>query len=192
MTDTKVARVGRRIAPGQMFITLMVAVALAAVLVSSAAGRARVPESPVVFNLATAQADGFVYVPLTPNRILDTRFNLGLTGPLQSKTPRTFQVTGLHPANVNTNVPADAAAVTGNLTVDKQTAPGFISLTPTPQANPDDVVAELPGGRHARQQRRGAARHGRQAERHVRSSPDHLDRARDLRRHRLLRARRLR
>ena len=38
MSDTKVARVGRRIAPGQMFITLMVAVALAAVLVSSAAG----------------------------------------------------------------------------------------------------------------------------------------------------------
>ena len=105
MSDTNVARVGRRIAPGQMFITLMVAVALAAVLVSSAAGRARVPESPVVFNLATAQADGFVYVPLTPNRILDTRFNLGLTGPLQSKTPRTFQVTGLHPADVNTQRP---------------------------------------------------------------------------------------
>ena len=147
MTDTKVARVGRRIAPGQMIITLMVAVALAAVLVSSAAGRAaRVPESPVLFNLATAQADGFVYMPLTPNRILDTRFDLGLTGPLHSKTPRTFQVTGLHPANVNTNVPADAAAVTGNLTVDKQTAPGYISLTKTPQANPTTSSLNFPVG----------------------------------------------
>ena len=146
MSDTKQARTGRRIAPGQMFITLMVALALAAVLVSSAAGRARVPDGPVVFNLATAAEDGFVYVPLTPNRILDTRFDLGLTGPLQSKTPRTFQVTGLHPSNVNTNVPADAAAVTGNLTVDKQTADGFISLTKTPQANPTTSSLNFPVG----------------------------------------------
>ena len=83
------------------------------------------PQNPIVFGAHTTS--GSVWVPLTPNRVLDTRINLGLTGKLHSKVARTFQVTGLHPLGDTINVPAEAVGITGNLTVDKQTASGYFS-----------------------------------------------------------------
>ena len=65
------------------------------------------------------------YVALTPVRLLDTRVANGLTGPFSSGVARSFQVTG------RGGVPANATAVTGNLTVTGQTAYGLFSLGPT-------------------------------------------------------------
>ena len=83
-------------------------------------------------------------MPLTPNRVLDSRINLGLTGKLHSKVARTFQVTGLHPLDDTINVPAEAVRITGNLTVDKQTASGYFSLTPEPINNPTTSTLNFP------------------------------------------------
>ena len=49
----------------------------------------------------------------------------GLSGTFSSTVARTFAVTG------HGGVPANAVAVTGNLTVTGQTSPGFVALTPT-------------------------------------------------------------
>jgi len=70
------------------------------------------------------------YVPLTPIRILDTRSNVGLSGPSSSHVARTFQVTG------QGGVVASATAVTGNLTVTQQTSAGFLYIGPVAMNNP--------------------------------------------------------
>ena len=57
-----------------------------------------------------------------------------------SGVPRTFAV-----ANTE-GIPADAVAITGNLTVTGQTAAGFASLTPTPTANPSSSTLNFPRG----------------------------------------------
>ena len=144
MSELKLAWTVRRGRSSQVLITLLVAIALATVIVSSAAGQARQLDALPAFNETTAIADGYVYVPIRPNRILDTRSNLGLTGPLQSKVARTFQVTDLHPTDDAINVPANAVAVTGNLAVDKQTAYGYFSLTKTPTNNPTTANLNFP------------------------------------------------
>ena len=80
------------------------------------------------------------YVPLTPTRLLDTRFGNGLTGPFSANVPRTFQVTG------RGGVPADAIAVTGNLTVTDQTAAGYVYLGPSAIAVPTTSTLNFPVG----------------------------------------------
>ena len=40
-------------------------------------------------------SSGDTYLPVTPARVLDTRFHLGLTDPLTSGTSATFQVSGI-------------------------------------------------------------------------------------------------
>ncbi len=54
---------------------------------------------------------GATYVALNPSRILDSRTGNGLGGPFSSHAARAFQVSG------RGGVPANATAVTGNLTV---------------------------------------------------------------------------
>ncbi len=85
-------------------------------------------------------AVGTKYNPITPVRVLDGRTPIGLSGPFVSGVPRTFAV-----ANTGA-IPADAVAITGNLTVTGQTAAGFASLTPTPTANPPSSTLNFPRG----------------------------------------------
>ena len=80
------------------------------------------------------------YVPLTPARLLDSRFGNGLSGKFSANTPRTFQVTG------RGGVPANAVAVTGNLTVTNQTAAGAAFLGPYPSASPSTSTLNFPVG----------------------------------------------
>jgi hypothetical protein len=54
--------------------------------------------------------------------------------------PRTVQVAG------RGGIPADAVAVTGNLTVTGQTAAGYVSLTPTATATPATSTLNFPAG----------------------------------------------
>jgi hypothetical protein len=73
----------------------------------------------------TAGATEATYQPLTPPaRVLDTRGNLGLAGAFVALQPRALQVAGVG------TVPANATAITGNLTVVGQTKGGYISVTP--------------------------------------------------------------
>jgi glucose/arabinose dehydrogenase len=85
-------------------------------------------------------ASGATFVPLNPARFVDTRYGTGLNGRFFANTPRTFQVAGVG------GVPGDAVAVTGNLTVTKQTQPGFVSLGPDPLASPTTSTLNFPVG----------------------------------------------
>ena len=67
---------------------------------------------------------GATFVPLTPSRLMDTRYGNGLSGPFGVWSPRTFQVHG------RGGVPATAVAVTGNLTVTEQSSVGYAYLGP--------------------------------------------------------------
>ncbi|MGH2463345.1 MAG: PKD domain-containing protein [Candidatus Limnocylindria bacterium] len=80
------------------------------------------------------------YLPLEPARLLDTRFGNGLSGPFSANLPRTFQVTG------RGGVPANATAVTGNLTVTAQTGAGYVYLGPSPIASPPTSTLNFPLG----------------------------------------------
>jgi hypothetical protein len=73
---------------------------------------------------------GATYFPLTPNRILDTSADLGLSSPLTANVGATFQVTGQFPSDSTRNVPTTATAVTGVLSVSHSTFKGWLALTP--------------------------------------------------------------
>jgi hypothetical protein len=83
---------------------------------------------------------------VTPNRILDSRYGNGLSGPFQTGIARTFQVTNRQPGNAALNVPSTATAVTGNLTVTGQTSAGWLTMTPWPEADPRTSTLNFPVG----------------------------------------------
>jgi hypothetical protein len=85
-------------------------------------------------------------VPLVPNRIVDSRSGLGLAAKLVNGHAASFAVTEQVPADVTRNVPADALAVVGNLTVTGQTAPGYLSLTTDPIDTPTTSSLNFPDG----------------------------------------------
>ncbi len=83
-------------------------------------------------------ASGATYVSLTPARILDTRDGTGLSGTFSSTVARTFAVTG------QGGVPANAVAVTGNLTVTAADEPGLRGPDPEPGQQPHHQHPQLP------------------------------------------------
>ncbi len=93
---------------------------------------------------------GATYVALTPNRLVDSRPGSGQTGigfRLSSVSPVGFQVTDRVPGDSSRNVPGNATAVTGNLTVVGQTALGYLALTPeNPGGIPGTSTLNFPGG----------------------------------------------
>jgi subtilase family serine protease len=89
----------------------------------------------------TAPANpGATYHALTPTRILDTRDGTGLSGAFGSHSARTFQVAGVG------GVPANATAVTGNLTVTAQTSVGYLYIGPNATNNPTSSTLNFPVG----------------------------------------------
>jgi hypothetical protein len=95
----------------------------------------------VVFDVSgyfTADASGESFVPLNPTRILDSRNGTGLAGHFVSHVARVFQVTGL------ADVPANATAVTGNLTVTNQTRAGYLFMGPVPENSPTSSTLNFP------------------------------------------------
>jgi hypothetical protein len=81
---------------------------------------------------------GATYVALTPNRILDTRSGNGLSGPFTNHAARTFGVSG------RGGVPANATAVTGNLTVTGQTSSGYLFIGPVATNDPTSSTLNFP------------------------------------------------
>jgi hypothetical protein len=71
-------------------------------------------------------------------RVLDTRINRALTGPFSAGVPRTWQV------GATWGIPANAVAVSGNVTVTGQTAAGYVAVTPTPVNPPPSSSINFP------------------------------------------------
>ena len=88
----------------------------------------------------TPDATGATYVPLTPSRVLDTRDHTGGLGIFSSHVARTLQVSGYG------GIPADATAVTGNLTVTGQTSLGYLYIGPVAMNNPTSSTLNFPVG----------------------------------------------
>ncbi len=91
-------------------------------------------------------ATGTTYTPITPVRVVDSRDGTGksgLIGKFVSSVARTFQVAGLPSVP---SIPANAVAVTGNVTVTRQNAAGFVAVTPTAQNNPPSSTLNFPLG----------------------------------------------
>jgi outer membrane protein assembly factor BamB len=87
----------------------------------------------------TPDASGATFHAFDPARVLDTRDGTGgSNAPLSPQVARTFQVTG------NGGVPANATAVTGNLTVTEQSRNGFLYIGPVPADNPTSSTLNFP------------------------------------------------
>ncbi|HEY7827236.1 MAG TPA: hypothetical protein VIB99_03320, partial [Candidatus Limnocylindrales bacterium] len=89
------------------------------------------------------------YVPITSIRVVDTRAGgvnglSGLAGKFVANTARSFGVTGL--GSGPDQIPDDAVAVTGNLTVTGQTSAGYVSLTPDLTNTPSSSTINFPLG----------------------------------------------
>ena len=85
-------------------------------------------------------------MPLVPSRVLDTKKSLGLASPLSVNHASTFTVTGQFPTDATKNVPANASAVTGVLSVSGSTAQGWLALTPVPDDAPKTSTINFPKG----------------------------------------------
>ena len=88
------------------------------------------------------RSTGSTYNPITPVRIVDSRDGSGLShlaGKFVSASARTFQVAGL-------GIPANALAITGNVTVTRQNAAGYVAVTPTAQNSPPSSTLNFPLG----------------------------------------------
>ena len=103
---------------------------------SSTSGYARTR----LIRLTTATGD--TYAPIDPLRVLDTRDGTGLSGKFQTGVPRTFAVAGAGGGAI----PADAVAITGNLTVTGQGSAGYVSVGPSVSANPATSTINFPLG----------------------------------------------
>jgi adhesin/invasin len=75
-----------------------------------------------------AGGTGSAFVPITPQRLTDTRTGTNGT-PIASNTTETFNLS-------NTNVPSTATAVATNVTAIAGNAPGFLTVFPTSDATP--------------------------------------------------------
>jgi subtilase family serine protease len=101
------------------------------------------PTAQAIFDVTgyfTPDTSGATYHATSPARVLDTRVGTGLSGPFGSHAARTFQVTG------NGGVPANATAVTGNLTVTGQTSSGYLFIGPVANNNPTSSTLNFPVG----------------------------------------------
>jgi hypothetical protein len=89
-------------------------------------------------HVSRLQTAGTTYVPITPTRVLDTRYGTGLSGKFTANTARSWTVAGVG------TIPANAVAVTGNVTVTQQEAAGFLAVTPTLTNMPTSSTINFP------------------------------------------------
>jgi serine protease inhibitor ecotin len=101
------------------------------------------PSAHVIFDVTgyfSPDMTGATYVPLTPTRLLDTRYGTGLGGAFTSHGARTWKVGSVNP------VPSSATAVTGNLTVTGQSSAGFLFIGPVAINDPTSSNLNFPYG----------------------------------------------
>jgi FtsP/CotA-like multicopper oxidase with cupredoxin domain len=109
-----------------------------AVVGTSVGASPQATSQPVTVTWTTAPA---TYQALTPTRILDSRIGVGLSGRFTSHVARTLKVTG-----VLSGVPSKAIAITGNVTVSRQTSLGYVFVGPTAVNNPTSSTINFPVG----------------------------------------------
>jgi hypothetical protein len=88
--------------------------------------------------ISELQTAGAVFVAIPPTRLLDSRSNNGTVGKFVSGVPKNVQIAG------RGSIPANAVAITGNVTVTNQQQAGFVSLTRLPNANPQTSTLNFP------------------------------------------------
>ena len=86
------------------------------------------------------QTAGATFKPIAPVRVLDSRVNLGTTGPFTANVPKTIQIAG------KLGIPSNAVAITGNLTVTGQRQAGYALDRAVPVANPATSTINFPLG----------------------------------------------
>ena len=82
---------------------------------------------------AVTSGDKPVFVDVSPQRIADTQFDIGITNPFSSGTPKVLQVTGdvpVAPSGTATVVPDGATGVVLNVTAVNPSRGGFVSVRP--------------------------------------------------------------
>jgi hypothetical protein len=96
---------------------------------------------------------GATYQSLAPGRVLDTRPSAGGVthiGPftkLANRVVKTFPIAGVKALGWDSAlVPADAVAVTGNLTITNATSVGYVALGPTMTTKPSTSTANVAKG----------------------------------------------
>jgi len=96
----------------------------------------------LVFDLTGSYKVGVaeMYWPITPLRIVDSRYAIGVSSSLSANTPRTFQV-----GNVGT-ISATAKAITGNLTMVNETSGWAAFLGPNPVVSPASSTVNFSAG----------------------------------------------
>jgi outer membrane protein assembly factor BamB len=102
------------------------------------------PTADVIFDLTgyfMPGTSGAHFVPLNPTRLLDTRVGKGLSGSFKSHVAEELPVVG-----ISSGVPANATAVTGNLTVTQQSSIGFLFVGPDQENNPTSSNLNFPMG----------------------------------------------
>jgi hypothetical protein len=80
------------------------------------------------------------YTAIPPVRLLDTRSNVGLTGPFAVHVARKLQVAGV------AGIPPTAVAICANLTVTQQNSGGFLAAGPDLLNNPTTSSLNFPIG----------------------------------------------
>ncbi len=80
------------------------------------------------------------FVPIDPVRLLDTRFDIGLSNQFTANIARSVDIAG------RLGIPDDAAAITANLTVVGQQQAGYLSVTPDPDNSPSTSALNFPLG----------------------------------------------
>ena len=109
-----------------------------------------------VLGMPIAQADVTsgnkpVFVAVSPKRVLDTRFNIGLSGKFSTGVPRLLKITGnvpVAPSGTATVVPAGATGVVLNVTVVNPSKAGYLSVPGRHNRIAKHLEPELPRRRH--------------------------------------------
>ncbi len=89
-------------------------------------------------NVSELNVAGSVFVPIPPVRLLDSRVNAGTIGKFAANVAKSVQIA------TRGGIPANAVAITGNLTVVKQTKAGFLALTPRLSNSPKTSTMNFP------------------------------------------------
>lgn len=84
------------------------------------------------------QTPGATFIPIDPVRVIDSRIGRGTTGQLSANVPRTVSIID------DAAIPANAVAITGNLTIVGPQSAGYATITPLPIVSPPTATVNFP------------------------------------------------
>jgi hypothetical protein len=117
---------------------------LCVTFVSTAGATTSVVFDVTGYFVTSVDGAGATNVPVTPNRLVDSRVKNGISSKLLPYASRSFQVTNRVPSDATKNIPSSAIAITGTLTVTGATALGWLALTTTQINHPGTSTINFP------------------------------------------------